>query len=683
MIGLEETIRALAWALLHFLWQGVLIAIGLELALLFARKSRVELRYAMRCGALLLMGAAPGVTFWALRTAERPATDDILHLLASDPLAASVVLDGDPWLTAIVGLWSAGVIVLWTRLLRNYLRVRRLQRSGVGTDLPAEWQARFDALASGMGVKAVARVIESAVLSVPTVIGWLRPVVLIPARVLTGLTTEQVEALIAHELMHVRRHDFAVNLVQSALEALLFYHPAVWWVSKGIRTEREYCCDDAALSATTDRVSYARALTTLESWRGAQLETGMSTLGGSFMQRIQRTIGIRPAGRRRGPLSAIGALAVVAVLGATAFGHSVPAGLVRQDPDQMREIRARLSEIQRQIDDLRALLDGTGSDLQEAEAERKHERERGRLHERERDDRDEREWLHQREREHRHEAERLHREERDRENRDVRVRRRGHEREEGHDFGHDLHERLRGALEGLGFHPRDVEVRVHDDGDLREDGDRSITIQGLDTGKLHEHLREMVHGLGIHEGHGDGERAGKIRGLDAEKLHQHLKKALGQVGIRARHKDGGIEISGLPDLGKAHEHLRKALGDAGIHDDVRELLQDLGIEGHVRGFLNAVGGGDSGEGRRHRREIRLHEDFPKILKDVLRSVHHRRSDDGTHEIRIDGDLHEKIRKAIEGSGLRERELEEHDVRRRRGAIEGKDEDEASQARQIV
>ena len=122
---------------------------------------------------------------------------------------------------------------------------------------------------------------------------------------LTGLTEDQIEALIAHELAHVRRHDFAINLLQTALEALLFYHPAVWWVSKGIRAEREYCCDDMALRVTTDEVAYARALTTLESWRGAEPQIGMSTLGGSLMLRIQRMLGLRPsAPRARVPLTA-------------------------------------------------------------------------------------------------------------------------------------------------------------------------------------------------------------------------------------------------------------------------------------------------------------------------------------------------------------------------------------------
>jgi beta-lactamase regulating signal transducer with metallopeptidase domain len=160
-------------------------------------------------------------------------------------------------------------------------------------------------------------------------------VVLLPVRVLTGLTPEQIEAVIAHELAHVRRHDYLVNLIQSAVEAALFYHPAVWWVSRGIRAEREYCCDDAAVRVSTDRVSYARALTTLESWRIARPAVGMSTLGGSLMVRVQRLIGIQSAAPRpRGALSFLGFFVGASALAAVALGNAAPV----QDPEDLQAL---------------------------------------------------------------------------------------------------------------------------------------------------------------------------------------------------------------------------------------------------------------------------------------------------------------------------------------------------------
>jgi len=104
------------------------------------------------------------------------------------------------------------------------------------------------------------RLLISALVQVPTVIGWLRPVVLVPVGALSGLPAEYLEALLLHELAHVRRHDYLVNILQSVAEALLFYHPAVWWVSGHIRAERELCCDDVAVAVSGDALTYARAL---------------------------------------------------------------------------------------------------------------------------------------------------------------------------------------------------------------------------------------------------------------------------------------------------------------------------------------------------------------------------------------------------------------------------------------
>src|SRR4030095_13888079 len=117
-------------------------------------------------------------------------------------------------------------------------------------------------------------VVESIAVEVPTVIGWMRPVILLPVAAVAALTPAQVEAILAHELAHIRRHDYAVNLLQTTAETLLFYHPAVWWISKRIRAEREHCCDDVAVRVCGDAVSYAHALAELEAWRAASTVRG-------------------------------------------------------------------------------------------------------------------------------------------------------------------------------------------------------------------------------------------------------------------------------------------------------------------------------------------------------------------------------------------------------------------------
>ena len=162
------------------------------------------------------------------------------------------------------------------------------------------------------------QLLVSALVQVPTVVGWLRPVVLVPVGALGGLPAEHLEALLLHELAHIRRHDYLVNMLQSVAEALLFYHPAVWWVSGHIRAERELCCDDVAVSVSGDALTYARALAQLESYRPAHLGAAVAANGGSLADRIARLLGqSRPAVRTGlGP----GVVAVAILLATAAYG---------------------------------------------------------------------------------------------------------------------------------------------------------------------------------------------------------------------------------------------------------------------------------------------------------------------------------------------------------------------------
>src|SRR5207245_639661 len=135
---------------------------------------------------------------------------------------------------------------------------------------------------------------RSALVEVPTLIGCLRPVVLLPASTLAGLSPAQLEALLAHELAHVRRLDYLVNLGQTTAETLLFYHPAVWWVSHRMRVEREHCCDDAAVAVCGDAVGYARALAELEGRRTLAPVLAVAADGGSLWSRVARLVGGPP-----------------------------------------------------------------------------------------------------------------------------------------------------------------------------------------------------------------------------------------------------------------------------------------------------------------------------------------------------------------------------------------------------
>jgi soluble lytic murein transglycosylase-like protein len=188
---------------------------------------------------------------------------------------------------------------------------------GRGSDLPASFQTVAARIARQLGVDRAVRVLSSIDVDVPVALGFLRPVVLLPAALALGLPTPAVEALLAHELAHVRRHDLVVNVVQSVVEALLFYHPAVWWVSSCLRAEREHCCDDAVVALTGDALGYARALVSLETTRTAAL--GVAANGGSLMARITRMVQDPPAPRaRRVGITQTLAVAAALLAGATA-----------------------------------------------------------------------------------------------------------------------------------------------------------------------------------------------------------------------------------------------------------------------------------------------------------------------------------------------------------------------------
>jgi peptidoglycan/xylan/chitin deacetylase (PgdA/CDA1 family) len=210
--------------------------------------------------------------------------------------------------------------------------------------LARDWRETLARLARQLRVSRPVRLCESALVEVPTVIGWLRPVILVPASALAGLSAPQLEALLAHELAHIRRHDYLCNLLQSVVEALLFYHPAVWWLSGRVRVEREHACDDLAVRVTGDVLVYARALTTLETLRGQRGDARLLAVaanGGILMQRIQRLIKAQPAGRS--PLLAGAAVALVLAAGVFACAQTFSLARSRETRASRGDVPAQAS----------------------------------------------------------------------------------------------------------------------------------------------------------------------------------------------------------------------------------------------------------------------------------------------------------------------------------------------------
>jgi len=317
----------IGWTLLHFVWEGTLIAGVTALALIALRRASAQLRYIVVCGGLLMSIATAALTPLVLMGLEdqsslvaSPASELPRRIPASADQVTQVVPTLPPVhvttspdretldvaLAVFVVFWAAGVLLLTTRLGIGWWQVRRLH-IGACAAPASEWLTMATRIAERLGLSRPIHVIDSDAVDTPTVIGWLRPVVLLPVAVLANLTPGQVQAILAHELAHVRRHDFVVNLLQTIAETVLFYHPAVWWLSSRIRNEREHCCDDIAVEVCGDPVGYAEALTTIASlahtrMSGAPADSlAVAATGGSLVHRVRRLLRLPVETDRRGP----------------------------------------------------------------------------------------------------------------------------------------------------------------------------------------------------------------------------------------------------------------------------------------------------------------------------------------------------------------------------------------------
>jgi len=375
----DVTIRAVAAALLHSLWQGALVAAVTAASWWILRGSRPNARYALGCVALALMVAAWAVTAW--RTAEQLIPDAPARVGLATPapaLGPAGIFDYSPairmisraeledgrvplarrleiWSVLLVPLWLAGVFGLSFRLALSWWIVSRM-RLAAHTPVAALVSARAAALARQLRVTRTVRVVQSTAVSVPAVIGWLRPVILLPASALTGLSLPQLDAILAHELAHVRRHDFAVNLLQSAAEILLFYHPACWWISRRVRAERELCCDDVAVSLCGDRILYASALAELEALR-AEPALALAATDGPLLQRVRRLLAPSTDGPRLPGLAAAlvpAALLALVITGATLTAAPAPGAAPQNDTPHDRTVPAGHGVVRGQILDAKS-----------------------------------------------------------------------------------------------------------------------------------------------------------------------------------------------------------------------------------------------------------------------------------------------------------------------------------------
>jgi beta-lactamase regulating signal transducer with metallopeptidase domain len=300
-----ETMRLIGLALLHFLWQGAAIAAAAFTGITLMR--RAAGKYVVAVVMLALMMASPLITFLVLAqkhdvrvTTASPAGSSVAKPVSAAISSATAQFFnlGSPdagrgssiYLLWLVEGWFLGVMLLSLRPAAGFLLLERMQIKK-GVPLRGALRERCAELQRRLGLSRVVQYCKSLQLQAPAVVGWFRPVVLLPVSALTGLSAQQLESVIAHELAHVKRLDPFVNLFQIAVETLLFYHPAVWWLSKRIRAERENCCDDVAISVCGNPIEYARALAAMAEWQSAPA-LAMAANRSPLAERVARLLGV-------------------------------------------------------------------------------------------------------------------------------------------------------------------------------------------------------------------------------------------------------------------------------------------------------------------------------------------------------------------------------------------------------
>ncbi len=297
--------EALGWTLIHAIWQGFAVVLSAALLLHLARRGRAAVRYQIGMGGLLAQIVATAVTFgWYYEPRQLAMPSAMLQanfsasLSMMAPTNESWLLKTQLFLNAhlaeVVWIWLVGVAIFGVRLIGGWVYVQRLKTTAT-VAVPAVLADATARIARQLAVSASLQV--SARAAGPMVVGILKPVVLWPVGLLAGLSASDVEAVLAHELAHVQRHDFLLNVLQSMVEVLYFFHPAMWWLSARVREEREHCCDDVAVEIIGDARILARALARVEEWQRTtevtpDLAMAFANKRQLLLQRVRRMLGV-------------------------------------------------------------------------------------------------------------------------------------------------------------------------------------------------------------------------------------------------------------------------------------------------------------------------------------------------------------------------------------------------------
>ncbi len=288
--------QALGWTLIHFLWQGAIVGTVFALVRRLFPTEQSSLRYAFGLFSLFALVMAPLLTLALLWPSSGPEAVQASDTIAVNASLVATVTITDPasafenLLPVLVAAWLAGVLLMVGRAVHQWRSLDRIARRLAWRDF--EIEQMLLRVAERFGALPGVRVLVSASIDTPTLIGWLKPVILLPVAVVAGFPRQQLELILAHELGHLRRYDHLVNLAQAVIETLLFYHPVVHWISREVRHEREICCDNLVLRLTdSEPREYARTLAALENLRQLTPQLAVAASGGMLLDRVRRIVG--------------------------------------------------------------------------------------------------------------------------------------------------------------------------------------------------------------------------------------------------------------------------------------------------------------------------------------------------------------------------------------------------------
>lgn len=303
----EEWLNAIGITLFHSLWIGIFLSILAAVIILTTRKTNAAFRYQLLAGSLSLFVLAIGYMFYFTLSQEHNHTNQILQPtnqlvhagIAAESATKSFLFSSkiddlmsvwSSYSTQIVLIWFLIILAKGVHLVLGLNTVYYLKRNKI-FDAGNIWKEKLHSLAIHLGIHQKIEILQSGIAKVPMVVGHLKPVILIPLGLLNSLSTAEVEAILCHELAHIKRRDYLVNVLQNFIEIIFFFNPAVLWVSKLIKAERENCCDDLALTHVSDRRVYVKALLSCQEFQAATPDFAMALTGKSqLVNRVSRML---------------------------------------------------------------------------------------------------------------------------------------------------------------------------------------------------------------------------------------------------------------------------------------------------------------------------------------------------------------------------------------------------------